>query len=224
MAKTKKTQAGLDLTRRLAVYSAAVGAGLVGASRADAAIHSSTGLNQSLDGSYVLTMEGGNAELYFWARSGSDSGVNTENFIGVGSSSGDGARVFAVGSFNNCPLVGRLALGSPIGSATNTPLHTWGNHYVSYTGSASGNWNADGDTGYMGFSFLLNDGAGSTVYGWAEIERVSPSSANLLGWGYEDSGAAIAAGATAVPEPSGLALLALGATGVAALRRRRSAA
>ena len=43
MAKTKRTQQGLDLTRRLAVYSAAVGAGLAGANRADAAIHSSTG-------------------------------------------------------------------------------------------------------------------------------------------------------------------------------------
>ena len=49
----------------------------------------------------------------------------------------------------------------------------------------------------------------------------------LLGWAYEDSGAAIHIGDTgedsaAIPEPGGLALLAAGAAGVMTLRRKRA--
>jgi hypothetical protein len=223
MAKTRKTQQGLDLTRRLAVYSAAVGAGLVGANRADAAIHSSTGLNVpfgSVAGSYNLTMEGTSAELYFYG----DIGESSSRWLGVGSAISSGTAIFHSGVFNSCSLAGQLAPGDLVGSATHTGGSWFGNlnSTTSSTGSQGGAWDVDGERGYVGFSFPLGDGAGSTVYGWAEVERVDGSNGILRGWGYEDSGDPIAIPGV-VPEPSGLALLALGATGVAALRRRRSA-
>jgi hypothetical protein len=224
MAKTKRTQQGLDLTRRLAVYSAAVGAGLAGANRADAAIHSSTGLNVpfgSVADSHLLTMEGTSSELNFYGGIGSYG----SRWLGVGSAITSGTAIFHAGTFNGNSLAGQLAPGDLVGSATHTPGGSWfGNlHSTSSNGGQGGAWDVDGERGYIGFSFPLADGAGSTVYGWAEVERVDGSNGILRGWGYEDSGDPIAIPGV-VPEPGGLALLALGATGVAALRRRRSAA
>ncbi|HYG25100.1 MAG TPA: PEP-CTERM sorting domain-containing protein [Verrucomicrobiae bacterium] len=79
-----------------------------------------------------------------------------------------------------------------------------------------GPWTA-GQRAYLGLRF--NNG-GTTNYGWADITLNSYQSVTLHGFAYETSGGAITAGA--VPEPSQFALLALGAAGVAALRRRAS--
>ena len=86
-----------------------------------------------------------------------------------------------------------------------------------------------GFDGFVGFSF---DGAGSDKhYGWIRVENTQVGFGNPIWsfteWGYEDQGGvAIAAGDTvgggaAVPEPSSLAFLALGAAGVLGFRRRR---
>ncbi len=81
--------------------------------------------------------------------------------------------------------------------------------------------------GYLGLQF---DGPGDgTFFGWADITLgASSNSLTLWGYAYEDSGGSILAGAgvpapggPGVPEPSSIALFTLGATGVAALRRRR---
>jgi hypothetical protein len=93
----------------------------------------------------------------------------------------------------------------------------------------TGNWHP-GDEGFLGLTFLFN---GSTAYGWADVtlnnlDGTGPGVFTLHGFAFEDSGAAIAAGATAggsssVPDSgSTLMLLAAGATGVLALKRRQA--
>ncbi|MGA2052311.1 MAG: hypothetical protein ABSH19_03260 [Opitutales bacterium] len=76
----------------------------------------------------------------------------------------------------------------------------------------------------IGFRFTEG---GNTYYGWANI-TISTSGVTFNEWGYNaDPGAAIPAGEDAgpVPEPAqssaGLGLLALGAAGVSAYKRRR---
>ena len=93
---------------------------------------------------------------------------------------------------------------------------TWaGGTWQATSVNTAGYWNPDGDSHFVGFSFEL-ESDGTTVYGWAEIERLDSANGRLLGWAYDDSGAPIT-----VPEPAGLALLALGAAGVSALRKKR---
>lgn len=82
----------------------------------------------------------------------------------------------------------------------------------------------EGSDNYVAFRFTSADvNGGAPVYGWARIELPALENAEgnmkLVGWAYENTGAAIAVGA--IPEPSGLALLALGAAGTTAFHRRR---
>ncbi len=74
-------------------------------------------------------------------------------------------------------------------------------------------------TQYVGFR--TNAG----LYGWASVTLdTGLGSITINEWAYEDSGAGIHMGATAIPEPTSAALsgLALLATGAAGARRRRS--
>ena len=88
----------------------------------------------------------------------------------------------------------------------------------------SRNFNA-ASPGYLGIKFNDN----GTKYGWIHIDSIAAdgTSYHINGWAYEDSGGSIRAGDTgqggsAVPEPSGLALLACGAAGIYALRKKRN--
>lgn len=87
---------------------------------------------------------------------------------------------------------------------------------------------ASGEPGFLG---LIFDAGDDLFPGWAEIRVDDIDSITLLGYAYEDTGMPIRIGDTGngepgpgpapAPEPSTLALFALGATGLAALRRRR---
>lgn len=89
--------------------------------------------------------------------------------------------------------------------------------------STGGDWPNNGGTGYLAFYFVGTDGPQA---GWAEISttaNASTSSFELLSYAYEnDANTPITAGETSTtPEPSTMALVALGAAGLVALRRRR---
>jgi len=110
----------------------------------------------------------------------------------------------------------RLSAGDTISSK----LYFYGRQYLEYDNK--GYWQGGG-TGFLGckwrsFSKVKGD---ETFYSWAQISYDDASNQiTLLDFATEsEPDTAIAAGA--VPEPSSLLLAAMGASGIAALRRRR---
>ena len=84
--------------------------------------------------------------------------------------------------------------------------------------SRSVQW-AGGSNGYFGFRF--NPTGATNLYGWGRLSISGNGQImKLLDWAYEDTGAPILAGATAVPEAE-LAALVMAGLSSAALRRRR---
>lgn len=77
-------------------------------------------------------------------------------------------------------------------------------------------------TGFIGFRF--NNGSG-IEYGWARVtmDGAPGNSFTLVDYAWADVGTPIMTGQIAVPEPGSLGLLAVGAAGLVAWRRRRAA-
>ena len=206
-----KNQKKLDISKLIA-YSAGAGAAIAIAPNAFADIQHNT-INETFDehDSYNLEMEGGNAEFCF--RGATSFMFRTNQFL-VSSIADDG-KIYT----NPDSFAVPLGTGNVIGPATNNPK---GANGIFYTFSGSGGakrgyWENDNDIHYIGVSF--NKEAGGEVYGWIKVQRLSKSSGKVISWGYQDDGTKIHAGA--LPEPAtGLALLALGAAGIAAYRRR----
>jgi hypothetical protein len=88
-------------------------------------------------------------------------------------------------------------------------------------GYANSQWLSPG-TAFIGFRF---DGGSGLQYGWARIttDGAPGNTFTLVDFAWADLGTQIAAGQTAIPEPGSLALLAVGAAGLVAWRRKRAA-
>jgi hypothetical protein len=225
------------LNKRLAVYALAAGAAGVGALAlavpADAAIIShSVSLGIPCNSTTQLNIAGP-VHLSFFDLCGPvpNSGgiglaVGAQGSIAVAMSSG---IVCPCGSRG--PLPARLPKGSPIGSRD-----SFGSGVIARSRTPQGHWGAFGppNRGYLGFEF----GANSKHFGWVALSvfhvgvissRVNSSNqfgfvGLIKGYAYDTiAGKTIDAGQT-VPEPTTLSLLALGALGLFALRKRKRSA
>jgi hypothetical protein len=107
-----------------------------------------------------------------------------------------------------------LPIGTMIGSTSNFATGESGS--AAHVGTGPDHF-ALGTPGFMGFAFESGVG-GPTLYGWLQITINNADPGKILGWAYEDTGTAIAAG---VPEPSRGALCVLSVAALL-LRRRRA--
>jgi hypothetical protein len=188
---------------RLARYALAGSVLLVAPGAANAGVVYSGLVNLTVNPSQTLNLDldGSGPDFQFSAGSAGIPSSLTASFFGIN-------------RFNNS--LTPLAFGAPITLANTTS--GGGTLMKSSSGpSYSGPW-ANTSAGYLGLKFTTS---GQTHLGWADIaiDRGTPS-LTLRSYAYNDvANASINAGE--VPEPSSLALFAIGAAGVLALRRRR---
>ncbi|MDQ6654356.1 MAG: PEP-CTERM sorting domain-containing protein [Verrucomicrobiota bacterium] len=87
--------------------------------------------------------------------------------------------------------------------------------------------NLNSNNNYVGFRFQNETAANQIQYGWFQINfGATVTDRQIVGYAFENTGAPIAVGATAVPEPTTTALfgvMAAGALGLRAWRKRKAA-
>lgn len=198
-------------------------------------------------GTFVAILAGGAAALV--AAPASASIVSDDTPINVGSTPiyfGDGAATLYIhNQINDDALAGknntswfeistgnqsvdgvtssRLTAGTIVGPLTSFQPST----YIANSSTKGGAGETGVGAGIYGVKFDNDAGA---RYGWLDVAFSVggygvPYDARINSWGYEDTGAQIAAGAlTAVPTPGTLPMMALGLIGLAASRRRQRSA
>jgi len=113
--------------------------------------------------------------------------------------------------------VDRLTFGATIDGSLD-----WGINSIQFEEEGNGPWNEQSGINY--FAFRLDNGGSSFSYGWVEAEYNDAANQMTLNrYGLEATADIGTTAGAAVPEPaSSVLLLAFGAGGIAAFRRRRS--
>lgn len=220
------------------IYAAATGAALAGASAASADIFSSGPINVSGHSFAVdyffFNVQVGVARHEVSSTTFNGRHVESFNFVDEFASVGNVANFFTSDGFAK-----RFAPGAPISVGTNPYAARSGArlgtvHYARTHGGQALRTNYGRDTGegsprgpFLDAGFLGFEVPGSEELGWMRVQfdPTFPGSIDVTGWSYNTDGP-INAGETGpvVPEPNflPLVLLASGAVGVLAWKRRRS--
>jgi hypothetical protein len=204
----------VNLSRKLAAYTAgAAAAGLAGAEAADGAIITRQGAPLTSGSTIDLDFTGSPEDEF---RINHATGPNR---VVLKDSEQAGTTNAYVRALNGAPAA--LPVGTIIGPDSDFSSTFDGT--LRNQGTGEGNFtadNTDGNPQYIGVRFQPDVGS-PTYYGWIgfDITNATDLTGRVTAYAYEDNaGVPIAAGA--VPEPSGLALLALGAPYL--MRRRRA--
>ncbi len=201
--------------RRLAGAAGALAAGLGGAQSLDAAVvHQTVNVNIPTDANAYLVDLNGDAVKEFDIQSdinGTTARIKATNY-------GTGAGTLRAGDGAPANLPANTLIGPGSGTFSGSGLDTLTGVN---SGSPAGHFQVSDGSGYLGVQFQV---AGQTHYGYVGYEGTgAQNSANgrVYSLGYETApNTAIAAGV--VPEPSAIAMLAAGASGIALYRRRRN--
>lgn len=200
-------------------------------------IHITSKFNQAISTSVNLNNDGGGIKFRIYSSGPPPApGTSSTEMRNVAAAYGAGGLAFLGDSF---PVAKFNASTANINSK-NSPWNNGGNlrwnlHARAHLGSAGihstlGNWNpgVSGKVeGFAGIKFANDD------LGWLRFDLTTGGSLGrtlsltLVDWAYQSvPGASIHVGDTgstpSVPEPSTLGLMALGATGIAMLRRRQN--
>ena len=196
----------MNLDRKLTLYTAAAAAAAASGltESAQANIVASPGFTFGAGSTNNINFDNAGNEEYVL---GHRSGPNRVQLLKDDQTLDVNAYVSDPG--NSLPAA--LTFGETIGLAS-----TFSNAYdatLANQGDDSGNFlvdNIDGNPQYLGLQFELAD-SGPKFYGWVGVDITNSTdlTGRVTGFAYEDSGGPIDAGF--VPEPAGLALLALGA-------------
>lgn len=116
---------------------------------------------------------------------------------------------------NSFSSVARLAQGALVGPALT--FSSIGEHLASNSYPGLGHFNPVPETGDIGLRMVRGS---DTFYGWADITVNADYSITLNAFGYDDAGNPVTTDPPQTPEPASIVLLALGAAGIAAWRRR----
>ena len=222
-------------------YGAAASTALLASSAVEAAIIYSGPQNINITASgnggvasTAIDMDGGGNDFYFAAR---NFGVYT-TFYGGASFTSSAAFVYgnpgnAIATVNDnlygSPgLARKFSSGATISGGGNFGSLAFFNATAQVSNTTAFNAGFNSSTGFIGVQLASGN------FGWIQVHTElgltdGVNSVTILGWAYEDTGAAIRAGdtgAVAAPEPAtnmlvGMGLLALGASGIRTLRRRK---